>query len=263
MCYIKNVMTLLDIYKRLPRIDCRECPAKTCMAFAVKLLKKEHATSECPKLNEQAKKEIDAMLPVCRTGRSDIGDWKEKRLGELFKEISQINFSVIAEGIGATNEKDLLQIKYMNSEVTVSHSDFKDELGILDKLLILMYIKKAGGSPLSGKWIAFRDLKDGLIRARSFNEICEVPLARMFGKNREEFLNRFIVMGAEKATGFSAEHSFVIHPLPKIPFLVLLWHGDEDFESDCKVLLDSTATEFLDVEALLYLGQALLRALKT
>jgi hypothetical protein len=63
--------------------------------------------------------------------------------------------------------------------------------------------------------------------------------------------------------GFSAEHSFVIHPLPKIPFLVLLWHGDEDFESDCKVLLDSTATEFLDVEALLYLGQALLRALKT
>ena len=43
--------------------------------------------------------------------------------------------------------------------------------------------------------------------------------------------------------------------------LVLLWPGDEEFGPDCKILLDSTADVFLDVEALLYLGMALVRHL--
>ncbi|MEK7307904.1 MAG: DUF3786 domain-containing protein, partial [Nitrospirota bacterium] len=108
------------------------------------------------------------------------------------------------------------------------------------------------------------------IRAESFNETCEIPLARMFGENRELFINKLIAMGAEKITGFSTEYSFVVHPLPKIPFLILIWPGEagidsyqEDFEPACKVLLDSTAADFLDVEALLYLGLSLMNAVRT
>jgi len=257
-------MNPLDIYKKLPRSNCGKCPALTCMSFAIKLIKKDLSTSECPELEEQSRKEIEVMLSATQ-------DWKEKRIQELFKEISQVNFPAIAEGIGATREEDLLKIKYMGRKITVSHSDFNGQLTTWDKLLILMYIKTAGGSSLSGKpstvivqgkWVAFRDLKNGLIRASGFNDICEAPLARMFEKNQEAFLNSLAAMGAEKITGFSAEHSLVIYPLPKIPFLILLWPREEDFEPACKVLLDSTATEFLDVEALLYLGQALTRAIK-
>ena len=249
-------MNPLDIYKRLPRNNCGECPALTCMSFAVKLSKRELSASECPGLDEQSKKEIDAML-------FDTGDWKERRTEELFNEISQINFSAIAEGIGAICEKDLLKIKYMGREIILSHSGFKTALGIWDKLLVLMYIKNSGSSLLSGKWTAFRDLKNGLIRASGFNAVCERSLAKIFEDDREELLNRLTAMGAEKVTGFSTEYSYVVHPLPKIPFLILLWPGEEDFGADCKALLDSTATEFLDVEALLYLGQALSRAIKT
>jgi hypothetical protein len=43
---------------------------------------------------------------------------------------------------------------------------------------------------------------------------------------------------------------------------VLLWPGDEDFDTSCNVLLDATATDFLDVETLTFLGQALIRRLK-
>jgi hypothetical protein len=146
--------------------------------------------------------------------------------------------------------------------LTVSRRDFKSEIGILDKLLILMYIKQAGSSSLSGKWIAFRDLKDGMLRAQGFYEACEVPLARMFEANKDKVLQRLIEIGAEKVNEFSADYSFVIYPLPRIPFLILLWQGDEDFEAECKILIDETATIFLDVEALLYLGMALIRAMK-
>lgn len=239
----------LAIYKKLPRDNCGKCPALTCMSFAVRLSKKELSVSECQALDENSKKEIDGMI-------SSVIDWKEKRLAELFDEISRVNFQTVAEGIGAVNEKNTLKIMYMGKEVAISPSGFQDELGIWDKLLVLMYIKTAGSGRLSGKWTAFRDLKNGLIRANSFNEACEKSLARLYGKTGESLLTRLKAMNAGEASGFSADHSYVLYPLPRIPFLVLLWSGDPDFEPDCKILLDSTATEYLDVEALLYLGMS-------
>ncbi len=245
----------LDVYRKLPRTNCGKCSSGTCMSFAIQLLRRIVSLSECPDLDEEPKKEIEAML-------SDTGDWKEKRLKELFEEISQVNFSKIADGIGAVSEKDILKIRYLGKKVLLSHSDFKNALGIWDKLIVLLYVKNAANRQLSDKWVAFRDLKDGMIRAESFHDACEVSLARMFENNKEWFLNRLIAMGAEKVAGFSADYSLVIYPLPRIPFLILLWSEDEGFEADCKILLDSTTTEFLDVEALLYLGMALVRAMK-
>jgi len=247
-------MNPLDVYKKLPRKNCGKCSAGTCMAFAVQFLRKMISISECTELDERGKQEINAML-------SGTGDWMERRLQELFNEISRINFSDVAEGLGAVAEADFLKIRYMGKDVVVTSSEFKEELTIWDKLLILMYIKNAGSSLLSGKWVAFRDLKDGLIRAESFHEACEQYLARVFGKNSEGFLKRIAELGAKEVSGFSAKHSLVIYPLPKIPFLVLLWPGDEEFEADCKILFDSTVTGFIDVEALLYLGMAVVRRL--
>lgn len=249
-------MNPLNIYKKLPRTNCGKCPAKTCISFSIKITKGELSSTDCPELDKSSKREIDSML-------SKIYDWKDKRLQELFKEISQINFAAIAEGIGAKSKDETLKLRYMGREITVSHSDFAEQLDIWDKLLILMYIRTAGNCPLSGKWVAFRDLKNGLLRATDFGEICETPLARMFEKNPEQLLKILMEMGAEKIKGQPGEQSLVLYPLPKIPFLILLWHGEEGFEPACKVLLDSTATEFLDIEALLYLGQALIRAIKT
>ncbi len=257
-------MNPLEVYKKLPRKNCGKCSAGTCMAFAVQCLRRLVPVSECTELDEPGMREIDAMI-------TDPGDWKERRLKGLFQEIfspparplekwGRVLFSEIAGGIGATVKDGELTIRYMGKDVVVTPSAFKEELAVEDKLLILMYIKNAGRSPLTGKWVAFRDLKDGLIRAESFHEACEQALARMFGKDPEHFLKKLYALGARDVTGFSAKHSLVVETLPKIPFLLLLWPGDEEFEADCKVLFDSTVTEFIDVEALLYLGIAFVRA---
>lgn len=257
-------MNPLEVYKKLPRKNCGKCSAGTCMAFAVQFLRRFVPSSECTELDERGRQEIDAMI-------TDAGDWKERRLKGLFQEIfnptarplekgGRVLFSEIAEGIGATVRDGELTIRYMGKDVVVTSSAFKEELTVEDKLLILMYIKNAGRSPLTGRWVAFRDLKDGLIRAESFHEACEQALAKMFGKNPDAFLEKLSGMGAQDVRYFAAKHTLVVHPLPKIPFLVLLWPGDEEFEADCKVLFDSTVTEFIDVEALLYLGIAFVRA---
>jgi acetyl-CoA decarbonylase/synthase complex subunit gamma len=55
-------MTLsgLDIYKLLPKTNCRECGFVTCLAFAMQLAKKAVSIDKCPYLSEEAKRVLEA-----------------------------------------------------------------------------------------------------------------------------------------------------------------------------------------------------------
>jgi len=248
-------MDPLTVYKKLPQKNCGKCPSGTCMAFAVQFLRRMISLTECPELDAADRKEIDAML-------SDTGDWKERRLKELLDETLNMNLASRAEDLGAQFVNHSLTLSYLGRDIHLDNNTFREELDIWDKLLLLMYIKQAGKGPPADKWVAFRDLKDGMIRSEAFHDECEIPMAQMFDSDRKALLKKLDRMGADRVSGFSTANSYILNALPRIPLLVLLWPGDEDFEADCNILLDSTATTFLDVEALLYLGIALIRALR-
>jgi acetyl-CoA decarbonylase/synthase complex subunit gamma len=50
----------LDIYKLLPKTNCRECGFATCLAFAMQLAKKAVSIDKCPYLSEEAKRVLEA-----------------------------------------------------------------------------------------------------------------------------------------------------------------------------------------------------------
>jgi acetyl-CoA decarbonylase/synthase complex subunit gamma len=50
----------LDIYKLLPKTNCRECGFVTCLAFAMQLAKKAVGIDKCPYLTEEAKRTLEA-----------------------------------------------------------------------------------------------------------------------------------------------------------------------------------------------------------
>ncbi|MFA5356426.1 MAG: acetyl-CoA decarbonylase/synthase complex subunit gamma [Candidatus Omnitrophota bacterium] len=50
----------LDIYKLLPKTNCRECGFVTCLAFAMQLAKKAVSVDKCPHLSDDAKKALEA-----------------------------------------------------------------------------------------------------------------------------------------------------------------------------------------------------------
>jgi len=56
----------LDIYKLLPKTNCRECGFATCLAFAMQLAKKAVSIDKCPYLSEDAKRvlEASALPPI-------------------------------------------------------------------------------------------------------------------------------------------------------------------------------------------------------
>ncbi len=56
----------LDIYKLLPKTNCRECGFTTCLAFAMQLAKKAVNIEKCPYLTAEAKKtlEVSGQPPI-------------------------------------------------------------------------------------------------------------------------------------------------------------------------------------------------------
>ncbi len=57
----------LDIYKLLPKTNCRECGFATCLAFAMQLAKKSISIEKCPYLSPESKVRLEASsLPPIR-----------------------------------------------------------------------------------------------------------------------------------------------------------------------------------------------------
>jgi acetyl-CoA decarbonylase/synthase complex subunit gamma len=68
----------LDIYKLLPKTNCKECGFATCLAFAMQLAKKAVSLDKCPYVSDQVKQALEAAsLPPIRQVVIGTG---EKRL---------------------------------------------------------------------------------------------------------------------------------------------------------------------------------------
>ncbi|MFH1201382.1 MAG: acetyl-CoA decarbonylase/synthase complex subunit gamma [Candidatus Omnitrophota bacterium] len=73
----------LDIYKVLPKTNCRDCGFPTCLAFAMQLAKKAVSLDKCPHLTAEAKGKLEqAALPPIRLAK--IG--KDDRVLEIGNE---------------------------------------------------------------------------------------------------------------------------------------------------------------------------------
>ena len=59
---------------------------------------------------------------------SKEGDWKERRLEELFDEITDLNFSDIADQLGAEAEGDVLNMNYIGRKISLNHNNVGETL---------------------------------------------------------------------------------------------------------------------------------------
>ena len=67
----------LDIYKLLPKTNCRECGFPTCLAFAMQLAKKAVDLAKCPHLSQEVKKALEeSSLPPVRLVTAGVGEEK-------------------------------------------------------------------------------------------------------------------------------------------------------------------------------------------
>ncbi len=68
-------LTGVEIFKLLPKTNCKKCGHPTCLAFAMKLAQRQASIEQCPDISEEAKKILgEASAPPIRTITFGSGD---------------------------------------------------------------------------------------------------------------------------------------------------------------------------------------------
>ena len=133
------------------------------------------------------------------------------------------------------------------------HSPSKKVVSLVTRILLLHYLIRADGYPLTGKWVAYKDIPGGLLYAGVFARRVTEPLQRRFGKSARFFKEAGIRSGGESVE--IGDASFILHAFPCVPLQYVLWEGDEEFPPSVQLLLDASVDHYLALEDMVVLGQ--------
>lgn len=128
--------------------------------------------------------------------------------------------------------------------VDVNHADA--EVPIQEQVLILHYMNAMQKIPVSGKWIAYREIPGAAFYYSSFVKRAIDPLKKVFGNNTGA-----LPPVAEKIGGKAIDNGDVgyeFRVLPKVPLQLILWEGDDEFAPEANILFDETAGSYLSPE---------------
>jgi len=117
-------LTGVEIFKLLPKTNCKKCGYPTCLAFAMKLAQRQASLESCPDVSEEAKRRLgEASAPPVRPTTFGVGD-KAVKMGEetvLFRHDKRfVNPSAFALNIKDTFSENAINARIdevLNSEV--------------------------------------------------------------------------------------------------------------------------------------------------
>jgi len=114
----------VEIFKLLPKTNCKKCGHPTCLAFAMKLAQRQASLDLCPDVSEDAKKVLDeASAPPIRPVKFGVGD-KAVKMGEetvLFRHdkkfVNPCAIAVEVKDSMSDNEINSITDQVLNSEI--------------------------------------------------------------------------------------------------------------------------------------------------
>ncbi len=118
-------LTGVQIFKLLPKTNCKKCGFPTCLAFAMKLAQGGVDLSACPDVSEEAKKTLgEASAPPIRTFNLGVGEKAVKMGGEtvLFRHDKKF-FNPCALAVNIKDNLGDEELAQMVSEVAHSEID--------------------------------------------------------------------------------------------------------------------------------------------
>src|SRR4030066_1419631 len=118
-------LTGIQIFKLLPKTNCKKCGFPTCLAFAMKLAQAGVDISKCPDISEEAKKSLgEASAPPIRTFSLGTGEKAVKMGGEgvLFRHEKKF-FNPCALALNIKDDLSADDLAKKASEVASSEMD--------------------------------------------------------------------------------------------------------------------------------------------
>jgi hypothetical protein len=146
-----------------------------------------------------------------------------------------------------------ITLTFLGRTITMSwpdlafHQDSDEEISIKQRIIILHYLNGAQEEGPRGDWISFQDIPSARFYLDAFNRRVKSPLIAAFGDHPDRLLSvAQELFGATRAS--IGDMSVQIQALPKVPIILVIWKGDEEFSSDGTLLFDRSIKDMLSAE---------------
>jgi hypothetical protein len=134
------------------------------------------------------------------------------------------------------------------------------ELHLIRTVLILHYLIEAQGKDLDGRWVDFRSLPGGMAYSPVFRGRVISRLLRLFGQRPQELITAASPLGGRAIE--MADVAVVIPAFPRVPVVLALWRGDNEFRPEGTILYDASIPAYLKTEDAIIVCEEILSELK-
>ncbi len=250
----KNVM---EIFKVLEKSNCRECGEKTCLAFAGAVFRGQKKIDECPRLAPDI---IEALSGAPKESNPLEENW-DAFMATMKNEIAKVDLAAVSGKIGGRFENGRLTLKIMGKAFSVDgqgnlYTDIHVNHWVAGPFFD--YVLRHHGAEPTGRWVSFRELKNGKDRYPLFKKRCEEVMQRIADVYTDLFEDVVHLFSAKQVDRqFRSDVSVVLHPLPKVPVMICYWRPEEGMGSSLNIYFDETADRNLDTGSVFSLAAGL------
>jgi len=190
---------------------------------------------------------------------------REKMIAQVAamkEELRKGDAQKLAANTGAEFANGVFRIKFYGEMYQVTFPDLQvrveatgKECGLNRTAMFLYYLKTADGSPLTGKWVAFRDLPGGMFYHQAYQGYSGDRLAKAIDNHINVFERAAKALNGMKLD--IGDAAFAFEALPRVKVAAVYYAADEDFPASANVLFDGAASHYLPTDALGGVGSAL------
>ena len=193
------------------------------------------------------------ILPEQRNYQKSL----ELALKLVKQKLTSVNMEEQCQKAGAqlklVDDKKAIILEYLNQsykitlpEMDVSPLDCQEPIQPRERLLMLHYLTRAEGSPITGKKITYKEVPGGATYFPTFYKRAIKPLLDNFSQEPHRLLD-----AAAKFNGYEADFgdtAVIINAFSRVPLILVLWHGDDELAPEGNILFDNNISGYLSAE---------------
>ncbi|MFH2091241.1 MAG: DUF3786 domain-containing protein [Pseudomonadota bacterium] len=238
MTQFKNAM---EVFRLLPKTNCRKCNDTTCLAFASKVFLGQKNLDQCPYVESQV---LNIYQGQSKT-QNLVEQQQETLLKELKQQIAACDLKAAAQRTGGVWANGKLTLRIFGKPFSINNQGemFSDiHINPWITSTVLGYVLACKGVALTGKWLPFRELDGGREKNGLFVQRSENSFKQIADQYTGFFEDLILLFNGQKTDNlFESDISLVLSPLPKLPILVCYWKPEEEMASDLHLFFDSSA----------------------
>ncbi len=180
---------------------------------------------------------------------------------EQLAQINDIEAQCRKSGTHYLGSQRAIAIEYLHQQYLitlantgVSLMNKKEEVPLLDKILLLHYFTQAKGTPISNQLISFKELPEGAGYFPTFYQRAIKPLATYFGNEPHRLPAMAKLLDGREAD--FGDVSVTIDALSRVPLTLVLWRGDDEFPAEGSIMFDRNISDYLPTEDIIFLCQS-------